>query len=125
MVSRRKILKATATGLATAPGFSFAAAERKKPLRAALIGHTGRGNFGHRLDIVFRARDNIEVVAVADPDEKGRAAAQKRSHAKTAYAEYREMQKKESPDLGAVHPTLPRPHFARGIGDAPDCLPQQ
>ena len=43
----------------------------------AVIGHTGRGDYGHGLDVVWRAFDNVQIVAVADADEKGRAAARK------------------------------------------------
>lgn len=43
--------------------------------RVAVIGRTGKGNYGHGLDVVWTTFDNVEVVAVADPDEKGRSAA--------------------------------------------------
>ena len=46
--------------------------------RVAVIGHTGRGNYGHGLDVVWNALANIQMVAVADANEKGRAAAQQR-----------------------------------------------
>ena len=32
----------------------------------AVIGSTGKGNYGHRLDTAFRHLDNAEIVAVAD-----------------------------------------------------------
>ena len=40
--------------------------------KVAIIGHTGRGNYGHGLDAVWKQFDDIEIVAVADP-EIGRA----------------------------------------------------
>jgi predicted dehydrogenase len=70
--------------------------------RAAVIGRTGRGNYGHGLDVVWRALDNVEVVAVADDNEKGRAAAAERLKIKNAYADYRQMLKKERPHLVSV-----------------------
>jgi predicted dehydrogenase len=70
--------------------------------RVAVIGRTGKGNYGHGLDVVWTAFDNVEVVAVADPDEKGRAAAAARTKAKAAYADYRDMLAKERPDIVAV-----------------------
>ena len=42
--------------------------------RAAVVGHTGRGNYGHGMDLAFAGLPGVEVVAVADPDAAGRAA---------------------------------------------------
>src|SRR5436305_6972785 len=72
--------------------------------RAGVIGHTGRGDYGHGLDVVFREFPELDVVAVADPDPKGRAEAAGRSGAKRAYADYREMLEQERPQLVAVAP---------------------
>jgi predicted dehydrogenase len=73
-----------------------------KTYRVAVIGRTGKGNYGHGLDVVWKALDNVEVVAVADEDEKGRAAAAQRLGAKSAYADYRQMLDKERPQLVSV-----------------------
>ena len=43
--------------------------------RIAVIGHTGRGNYGHGVDTCWLKNSACEIVGVADPDEKGRAAA--------------------------------------------------
>ena len=43
--------------------------------RIAIIGHTGRGNYGHYLDRAFEGVEGTEVVALADPDDEGRKAA--------------------------------------------------
>ena len=55
--------------------------------RVAVIGRTGKGNYGHSLDTVWLKCDKAEVVAVADENEAGRAAAAKRLGAKSAYAD--------------------------------------
>ena len=73
-----------------------------KTYRVAVIGRTGKGNYGHGLDIVWKAADNVEIVAVADEDAKGRAAAADRLKAKNAYADYREMLAKEKPEIVSV-----------------------
>src|SRR5436190_9026088 len=73
-----------------------------KKYRVAVIGRTGKGNYGHGLDVVGKAFDNVEVVAVADENDKGREAAVKRIGAKTAYADYREMLDKEKPQIVSV-----------------------
>ena len=72
--------------------------------RAAIIGHTGAGNYGHSLDICFNDLPGVEVVAIADPDPDGLAAGQRRSGATTAYRDYRQMLDKEQPDLVAIAP---------------------
>jgi hypothetical protein len=46
--------------------------------RIGVIGHTGRGNYGHGLDTVWLEMPDSEIVAVADADPTGLAAAQKR-----------------------------------------------
>src|SRR5947209_4364517 len=70
--------------------------------RVAVIGRTGHGNYGHGLDVVWCHLDNVQVVAVADEDEQGRLAAQKRIGAASAYADYREMLQRERPHLVSV-----------------------
>jgi len=70
--------------------------------RVAVIGRTGKGNYGHGLDVVWKALDNVEIVAVADEDEKGRAAAAARLGAANAYADYRKMLDKERPQVVSV-----------------------
>src|SRR5690242_3913869 len=72
-----------------------------KKYRVAVIGRTGKGNYGHGLDVVWKALDNVEVVAVADEDARGRAAA-RRLRARHAYADYREMLARERPHLVSV-----------------------
>lgn len=84
-------------------GLAARAAGRKK-YRAAVIGHSGRGNYGHGLDVVWKAFDWVEVVAVADADEAGRAKARERTGAARAYADYREMLEREKPDLVSIGP---------------------
>jgi predicted dehydrogenase len=73
-----------------------------KLTRVAVIGRTGRGNYGHGLDVVWKEIDGVEIVAVADEDEKGRAAAAKRLGVKNAYANYRTMLEKERPQIVSV-----------------------
>lgn len=72
--------------------------------RVCLIGHTGRGNYGHNVDTVWRHIANAKVVAVADPDEKGRVEARQRVSAENSYADYREMLDKEKCDIVAIAP---------------------
>src|SRR3984893_13742354 len=73
-----------------------------KTYRVAVIGRTGKGNYGHGLDVVWKAIDNVEIVAVADENEKGLAAAAARLGVQRAYADYREMLQKERPQIVSV-----------------------
>jgi predicted dehydrogenase len=70
--------------------------------RVAVIGRTGKGNYGHGLDTVWLNHPRAEIVAVADEDEAGRAAAVKRLGAKKGYADFREMLKAEKPQVVSV-----------------------
>ena len=72
--------------------------------RVGVIGRTGKGNYGHGVDSVWKDVPETEVVAVADEDEAGRIKAQKITKAKTAYADYREMLAKEKLDIVGIGP---------------------
>ena len=85
-------------------------------IRAAVIGHTGRGNYGHGLDVAAVGVPGVQLVAVADPDEAGRRRAQERTGAATAYAGYREMLEQERPDLVVVAPRVPDDREAMLLG---------
>jgi predicted dehydrogenase len=75
-----------------------------KYLRAAVIGHTGKGNYGHGLDQLFLRLDGVRLAAIADADPEGLDAAQIRTGAEKAYTDFREMLANENPDLVAVGP---------------------
>ena len=70
--------------------------------RVALIGQTGAGDYGHDWDIAWNDLDSVQVVAVADLDEAGRARAAQRSKAARTYADYREMLVKERPEFVGI-----------------------
>lgn len=73
-----------------------------KPWKVAVIGRTGKGNYGHGLDVVWKEIPNVEIVAVADENEAGRDQAVKRIGAARAYADYRQMLEKEKPQIVSV-----------------------
>ena len=89
--------------LATAFG-ATAIASPPQRYRVAVIGHTGHGNYGHGIDLVWNSLAQTNVVAVADADAAGRAAAVKRIHAARGYADYRQMLLREKPDLVGIGP---------------------
>lgn len=78
--------------------------------RVGVIGHTGRGNYGHGLDTVWLKLDDTEIVAVADADATGLQAAKKRLRIDTGYADYRKMLDETRPEIVAVCPRHPDQH---------------
>lgn len=105
-MKRREFLQRTA-GFAAASVVLHGAerpAAASSPMRAAVIGHTGRGNFGHNLDAIFDGVPGVELVALADADDAGRVKAQARTKVRKVYADYREMLNQERPQLVSVSP---------------------
>lgn len=74
------------------------------PYRAAVIGRTGKGDYGHGLDVAFLDQPKLKVVAVADENPQGRAAAAARIGVANAYADYQMMLDREKPQFVAVAP---------------------
>lgn len=82
--------------------------------RVAIVGHSGRGNYGHYLDMAFVDVEGAEVVALADPEDEGRAKALEKTGAPEGYADYREMIDKVQPDITVF--------ASREIGDHHDLV---
>lgn len=95
-ISRRAILASAAGGVGMAAP--------PKKFRVAVIGHTGEGNYGHGIDLAWSSFNNVAVVAVADIDATGRAAAVERIGALRGYSDYREMLRRETPDVVGIGP---------------------
>jgi predicted dehydrogenase len=94
-LSRRQF----AAGILAALGAHHLGAADARPLRAAVFGHTGEGDYGHSLDVIFTDVPGVEVVAVADPVESGRAKAAQKMKAAKQYSDWRELIEKEKPQL--------------------------
>ncbi|MHC4555850.1 MAG: Gfo/Idh/MocA family protein [Planctomycetota bacterium] len=104
-MKRREFIKNAAVGLtALTAGRLYGAKAKGSKYRVAVIGRTGRGNYGHGLDVVWNDIEQAEVVAVADQDPQGRAAAAKRVKTQKTYADYRLMLEKERPQIVSVAP---------------------
>ena len=82
---------------------TFGAATDSK-LRVAVIGHTGRGNYGHGLDTMWLKIPAVEIVAVADADDKGLKAELKKLAVEKGFADYHSMLSEVKPDIVAVGP---------------------
>ncbi len=108
-MNRRSFIGATALSVVMAHRL---AAEEQRRFRVGIIGSTGRGNYGHGLDVVWKQVPAVEVAAVADDNSQGLAAALKRTGAARGYADYRKMLDKEKLDLIAVCPRWMDQHHA-------------
>jgi predicted dehydrogenase len=72
--------------------------------RVGVIGHTGKGNYGHGIDTVWLEIPNCEVVGVADADPMGLAAATARLKSPKGYRDYRELLDDGKLDIVALGP---------------------
>jgi predicted dehydrogenase len=72
--------------------------------RVAVIGRTGRGDYGHGLDTVWADVPETQVVAVADDDRDGLAKAAMRLGVDRAFSDYRKMLDDVKPDIVAIAP---------------------
>lgn len=75
-----------------------------RSIRAAVIGSTGRGDYGHGLDRVWLALKDVQLVAVADDDPTGLTAAAKRLAVERTFADYRQLLDEVRPDVVSVCP---------------------
>lgn len=71
----------------------------REQFKAAVLGHTGRGDYGHGHDLSLGLHPDVRITAVADPDAAGRQQALGRTGAQRGYADYRELLAQETPDL--------------------------
>ena len=72
--------------------------------RVAVYGRTGKGNYGHQLDTAWLDVPQTQIVAVADEQPQGRAAAATRLKVDRTYASYVQMLDDEKPDIIAICP---------------------
>ncbi|MBI3881972.1 MAG: Gfo/Idh/MocA family oxidoreductase [Verrucomicrobia bacterium] len=100
-MNRRQFISTTA---AASLVLATRAADSNAKLRVAVIGHTGRGNYGHGLDTMWLLMPETEIVAVADADAKGLEGALKKMKVTKGFADYRKMLVEAKPDLVAIGP---------------------
>lgn len=99
-MKRRSFLAAASTAAAAAGLPQTVAANR----RVAIIGHTGRGNYGHGLDTVWQQIPEAEIVAVADGNKAGLTKELKKLRIKNGFADYRKMLSEVQPEFVSVCP---------------------
>ncbi|AMY09627.1 putative oxidoreductase YcjS [Luteitalea pratensis] len=116
-MQRRRFLAVTLGCCAALP--RIAAARQSAPgqtLRVALIGHSGQGDYGHGVDRVWAQIRGARVVAIADADPAGLAAAGQRTGGVRGFADYRAMLAEVKPDVVAVCPRHAHEHRDMIVG---------
>lgn len=98
---KRRSFLAAATSAAVASGLT---PTTQKQRRVAVIGHSGRGNYGHGLDTVWQKIPNAEIVAVSDGDQSGLAKELKKLRVEKGYTDYRKMLLEVRPEFVSVCP---------------------
>ena len=106
-MKRRSFLAAASTACVA----SGLAAVPQQKRRAAVIGHTGRGDYGHGLDVVWQKIPDAEIVGVADADEKGLQQALGRLQINRGFRDYRTMLQELQPEFVSVAPRHPDQHL--------------
>ena len=104
-VTRRDFQKLSlrAVALSSFATVGARAAQNAKTYRAAVIGHTGRGNYGHGMEKLWQDVSATELVAVADAEPKGLSKTSQRLGVK-GFADYKQMLNEVKPQLVAVGP---------------------
>lgn len=106
-MKRRTFLALSSAALVT----PVMADEIVPPLKVAVIGHTGRGNYGHGLDTMWQRIGGVNIVAVADADPRGRSLATKRLKGAKGFADYQAMLNEMKPEIVSVSPRHPDQHY--------------
>jgi predicted dehydrogenase len=99
---------AVAQGLSATPVLAEVPTVKR---RVAVIGHTGRGNYGHGLDVVWQKIAGVEIVGVADADAAGLRKALDRLNLQSGFSDYRSMLKELRPEFVSVAPRHPDQHL--------------
>lgn len=74
----------------------------KKTYRLAVSGRTGRGDYGHSLDKAWLLFPQVQIVAVADDDRMGLAAAAERLKVEKRYSDWKAMLDETKPDVFCI-----------------------
>ena len=74
----------------------------KNIYRIAIIGYTGRGGYGHELDMAFDGVEGARVIAISDPDDLGRHQTLEKTGAEKGYNNYLQLLEVEKPDITVV-----------------------
>ena len=116
-LNRRQHIQVAASALLTGGAIATSARATEKDLksiprqtyRVGVIGHTGRGDFGHGLDKMWRQILDTKVVAISD--SAGLSHAKARLPEAETFGDYDKMLRTVQPDLVAVAPRHIDQHY--------------
>ncbi len=105
-MKRRQFVTQSAIVAAAAGTSQIAFSDSKSKRRVGIIGHSGRGDYGHGLDNVWLKFPEAEIVGVADPVEKGLANELKKLKVadEVGFADYRKMLAETKPEFVSICP---------------------
>ena len=102
--TRRAFLRQAGWAGAAAWACPVGAVEAPRKWRVAVIGHTGRGDFGHGLETPWKRSPEAEIVGVADAGREGAVKAGKRLPGVRFFADYRKMLAEVAADIVLITP---------------------
>jgi predicted dehydrogenase len=102
-MNRRDFLTTTALAALNCAVADRALAQGKR-WRVGVIGHTGRGDYGHGLHTMWLAVPETQIVGIADADSMGLEAARKKVGEPPGFADFRQMLAETKPEIVAVCP---------------------
>jgi predicted dehydrogenase len=102
-MTRRQFLSSAAAATLASTALSQVPAASKR-WRVGIIGHTGRGDYGHGVHTVWLGIPETEIVGLADADPKGLEKARHALNSPPGFADYRAMLAETKPEIVAVCP---------------------
>ena len=109
-MQRRFFLSLTSAAVVAQPGSAGQGAEHPRKRRVGVIGHTGRGGYGHSLDTVWLGIPGAEIAGVADVDDVGRQKAMRRLNTDRGYRDYGRLLSEEKPEFVSICPRYADQH---------------
>lgn len=97
-------MRTAALGAMAAGGAAAANEKTAEGLKVAVIGHTGRGGYGHGLDTMWMGVPGVKIAGVADADDGGLKSAIDRLGGVAGFGDYREMLRTVKPEIVSVAP---------------------
>lgn len=110
LTNRREFIGTLGTAAFLASSARAQKSQGDRTYRAAIIGRTGGGDYGHGFETIFEGVDRVNVVGIADSNPEGLKKAALRSGAARQFSDFREMLTKEKPDLVSIAPRHPDCH---------------
>jgi predicted dehydrogenase len=89
-----------------------------KTYRVAVIGRTGRGNYGHSIDVAWKTHPRAQIAGIADDDAAGLAKAGERLGCNILFADYRKMLAEVRPDIVLICPRWVDGHLEMALAAA-------